>query len=34
LSPIRNNNLKTALACGKRRRESGWAAPDYEDVGF
>ena len=34
LVPIRNNNFKTALPGGKRGSESGWTAPNYEDVGF
>ena len=32
--PIRDNNFKTALAGGKRGSESGWTAPNYEDISF
>ena len=31
---IRDHNVKSALAGGKRSSESGWTAPNYEDIGF
>jgi hypothetical protein len=32
--PIRDNNLKAALAGGKRRSKSGWTSSNDEDIGF
>jgi len=34
LSSICDNNFKTALAGGKRSSETGWTAPNYENVRF
>jgi hypothetical protein len=34
LSPIRNDNFKTATASSKRGSESGWSATNYKDVSF
>jgi hypothetical protein len=34
LSPIRNDNFKTATASSKRSSQSGWTATNYEDVSF
>jgi hypothetical protein len=32
--PIRDHNVKSALAGRKRSSESGWSATNYEDISF